>query len=402
MKQPAAFPVIFLTLLLSQPSAAPSQETRTVRGDNVAAWGSAVELVEEMRIGVLDGEPEYVFGWIVDMAMGPDGSIFIVEGQGTVVRKYSADGEYLHDIGREGGGPGEYKGAPEIEITPDGRLVMLDGGNRRVTFYDLDGNYLLDWPVPGNLLTTSELAVDVSGNLWLKTMTVDQERPEWDWPRSMVRISPAGEVLMTLSVPSEGRGAGSWVLASPEGYMWPFIEKVSSDLSPEGYLVTGSNHEYSFDLLHTGGTVLRVERDWEPVPLNKEERSEWEQWGHFFADQKRPGAPEVDTSIPKTKPAYRQLEVDEDGRVWVDRYVEAVHRDRPPREAGDERPLLTWFEPRTFDVYQPTGEFLGTVVLPPKTFVHCRRGMYLLGEQVGELEETYVARFRIEPSKSST
>jgi len=398
MKQPAAFPVIFLTLLLSQPSAAPSQETRTVRGDNVAAWGSAVELVEEMRIGVLDGEPEYVFGWIVDMAMGPDGSIFIVEGQGTVVRKYSADGEYLHDIGREGGGPGEYKGAPEIEITPDGRLVMLDGGNRRVTFYDLDGNYLLDWPVPGNLLTTSELAVDVSGNLWLKTMTVDQERPEWDWPRSMVRISPAGEVLMTLSVPSEGRGAGSWVLASPEGYMWPFIEKVSSDLSPEGYLVTGSNHEYSFDLLHTGGTVLRVERDWEPVPLNKEERSEWEQWGRFFADQKRPGAPEIDTNIPKVKPAYRQLEVDEDGRVWVDRYVEAVHRDRRPREAGDERPLLTWFEPRTFDVFEPTGEYLGTVVLPPKTYIQSRRGMYLLGEQVGELDETYVVLFRLNPS----
>jgi len=398
MRQPAVFPVILLTILLSQPSAAPSQEIRTVRADIVAAWGSAVELVEEMRIGVLDGEPEYVFGWIVDMAMGPDGSIFIVEGQGTVVRKYSADGEYLHDIGREGGGPGEYKGAPEIAITPDGQLVVLDSSNRRVTYFDLDGDYLRDWTIPPDLLTTSELTVDTAGNLWLKTMTVDRDRPEWDWPRSMVKLSPTGEVLTTLSVPSEGRGGGSWVLASPEGYMWPFIEKVSSDLSPEGYLVTGSNQEYSFDVLHPDGTVLRVERDWEPVPLNKEERSEWEQWGHFFADQRRPGAPEVDTNIPKVKPAYRHLEVDEDGRVWVDRYVEAVHRDRPPREAGDERPLLTWFEPRTFDVFEPTGEYLGTVALPPKTYIQSRRGMYVLGEQVGELDETYVVLFRLNPS----
>ena len=279
---------------------------------------------------------------------------------------------------------------------------MLDSSNRRVTFFDLDGNHLLDWPVPADLLTTSELTVDTAGNLWLKTMTIDRERPEWDWPRSMVRISSTGELLETLQIPSEGPGAGSWVLGSPEGYMWPFIEIVSSDLSPHGYLVTGSNQEYSFGFLHPDGTVLRVERDWEPVPLNKEERSEWEQWGQFFADQKRPGAPEVDTQIPKVKPAYRQLEVDQDGRVWADRYVEAVHRDRPPREAGDERPLLTWFEPRTFDVYAATGEFLGTVVLPPRTYIQCRRGMYLLGEQVGELDESYVLLFRIEPSKRTT
>jgi streptogramin lyase len=279
---------------------------------------------------------------------------------------------------------------------------MLDGNNRRVTFFDLDGQYLLDWPIPSDLLTASDFAVDTAGNLWLQTMTMDRERPEWDWPRTMVKLSPTGEVLETLPVPSQGPGAGSWVLSAPEGYMWPFIEKVSSDLSPEGYLVTGSNQDYAFEFLHRDGTVLRVERGWEPVPLNREERSEWEQWGQYLADRRRPGAPEINSSIPGMKPAYRQLEVDADGRVWVDRYVEAVHRDRPPREAGDERPLLTWFEPRTFDVFEATGEFLGTVVLPPGTFIQCRRGMYLLGEQVGELDETYVVRFRIEPSGSST
>jgi len=216
----------------------------------------------------------------------------------------------------------------------------------------------------------------------------------------VVKLSPGGDILTTLPVPSEGRGSGSWVLASPEGFMWPFIEKVTSAMSPRGYLVSGSTRDYSFDILSSDRPYrpqLRIQRAWKPVSLNREERSQWEAWGRFFAARKRPGSPDVDTHIPRVKPAYRRLEVDREGRIWVDRYVEAVHRDRPPREPGDERPLLTWFEPRTFDVFDLAGEFLGTVVLPPKTYIYCRRGMVLLGEQVGELDESYIVRYRLEP-----
>lgn len=400
MKRHALLLTAILVFLLAHPALLSSQDTLIVRGSNAPIWGSDVRLVEEVRIGALDGAPEYLFGYVVDMALGPDGSMFVVEGQGPIVRKYGPDGVYLHDIGRQGEGPGEYKSRPQIAITSDGRLAMLDGGNRRVTFFDLDGNYLLDWPIPGNLRTTSGFTADTAGNLWVNTLTIDPKQPETDWPRPVVKLSPTGEILATLPVPSEGRKAGSWVLASPEGYMWPFLEIISSDLSPEGYLVSGSNRTYSFDFLLPDGSVVRVARDWEPVRLAREERSQWQEWGQFLASLDRAGAPEIDTDIPKFKPAYRQLEVDEDGRVWVDRYVEAIHADRPPREPGDERPLLTWREPRTFDVFEPTGEFLGTVVLPPDTFIQSRRGMYLLGEQVGEFDEIYIVRFRIETGRN--
>jgi sugar lactone lactonase YvrE len=399
MKPYSGFALALLVFLLSQFSPAFTQDVRTVVADNEPFWGSEIELVEEVRIGVLDGDPEYTFGWIADMAMGPDGSIFVVEGQGPVVRKYAPDGKYLHDIGREGEGPGEYKGYPEIAITPDDYLALVDGGNRRVTFYDLDGNHVSDWPLPADLLRASKLTVDTAGNLWVETMTMDRERPEWDWPRSMVKFSPTGDRLASIPIPSEGRGPGAWVLASPAGYMWPFIEIVSSAFSPHGYLVSGSNRDYSFDLLKDEGPVLRVERDREPVKLNNEERSQWEQWGQFFVKQ-RPSS-ETLTDIPKEKPAFRELVVDEDGRIWVDRYVKAEHRDRAPREAGDERPLLTWFEPRTFDVFEAAGNFLGTVVLPRDTYIHCRRGMFLLGERTGDLDVVTVVRYRIEQARNS-
>ena len=101
--------------------------------------------------------------------------------------------------------------------------------------------------------------------------------------------------------------------------------------------------------------------------------------------------------IPSVKPAYRDFYVGDHGRVWVHRYVEATKREVPPRSLGDKRPLLTWREPTTFDVFEPDGTFLGTVVVPVATSIRVWSGKRMWGVQTGDEGEQLV-RWRIETS----
>jgi hypothetical protein len=90
------------------------------------------------------------------------------------------------------------------------------------------------------------------------------------------------------------------------------------------------------------------------------------------------------------------VSVDADGRIWIDRYVAAVKRNDIKANRPDQPPALTWREPRTFDVFDPAGRFLGTVAAPRNTRFLYARGNQLWGVTRGEFDENYVVRYRLE------
>lgn len=174
-----------------------------------------------------------------------------------------------------------------------------------------------------------------------------------EWHFGLIRVSSEGSVVDTVPLPLEG-GAQSFVLLTPEGPLLPFIPMVRYAWSPLGYLVAGSNEDYSLNLLRISEPVVRIEREFTPVRLGGGERDQWAAWARFFERRPEPrgGGPRRSYEIPKIKPAYRELRIDGEGRIWVHRYVKAVARDVQPRAAGDERPPpLTWREEPTYDVF---------------------------------------------------
>jgi hypothetical protein len=102
------------TLLFSDKQYSPSRKENAIRS---VGWLSgacllslpAPRLVEELRIGVLEGAEEEVFGSVGAVAVMADGATVIADIQVPVLRLFSPEGTYLGDAGREGEGPGEYK-----------------------------------------------------------------------------------------------------------------------------------------------------------------------------------------------------------------------------------------------------------------------------------------------------
>jgi len=114
----------------------------------------------------------------VGIAVTPDGTRIYVVDMGGVgsqehrVRVFDAhSGEVLFDIGKRGSGPGEFNLPRDIALAPDGSLFVRAGGNFRVQKFSSDGNYISTFGGigrrSGQFSRPKEIAVDPAGNIYV-------------------------------------------------------------------------------------------------------------------------------------------------------------------------------------------------------------------------------------------
>ena len=361
---------------------------RTVSG---SVWAEPMELVEEISIGVLDGDEAYMFGRIHEVAPDGRGGVYVFDGLAPALRHYDADGRYVRTLGGPGEGPGEYGDAVlGMGRLSDGRLVLRDARNGRFNMYDPDGSPAGQWTLASGLFTNRATYIDTADHIYARILTGPVE-PDTPWPIGLLHLSPDGEILDTIpSPPFAGEPTGAGGAMIPSKY-W--------DLHPHGYMVVGVSDRYAVELRKPEGT-LRIEKPGDRIQLHPEERAEREaqrayrieQQGQFMTSQPLP--------TPRIKPYFRNIYAGEDGTVWV-----LVHREASPRERrpeDDERdpdgpPLSLWSEPTVFEVFEADGTFLGEVHVPPRTTLYTYSLDEVWAGRRGEFDEVYLVRMRLEP-----
>lgn len=375
---------------LAGPTAAAAQERIDVEGPPV--WGPSPELVETLRIGEMEGADEYTFGRIRGLAVSEAGVIWVVDSQVPVIRRYDPEGRYLGDVGRGGQGPGEYGDRVEgIQPYPGGRMAIYDPRNARITVYDTSGAYVESHPVQAGLYTADVFSVDRAGHFLVKA---SGPRPEsGDTPLVWIRHASGGEVVD--SIPFERPPSSGFVISTSVGYRAAFPRGSAMTWSPLGYVVRGDNVDYRLRFTPPDGTPRELVRAYEPVEVAPREKAMWEAWADAFRE--RGSALDGFEGVPDRKPAFRNLRVDAEGRIWVDRYAEAGLRQVEPRAPDDPRPPFDWRQRPTYDVIEPDGTFLGTLVFPAGVAPWFARGEEVWSVTRGELDEPYVVRYRIEP-----
>ena len=347
-------------------------DTITVRTTAGAVWGDTTTLVEEVRIGTMDGADEYIIGDPRSIAVGNEGRIYLFDRQVPIVRAYSSDGAHLFDAGRQGGGPGEYERPDAMAVLPDGRIIMRDPGAMRIAVFSPEGEFLENWnrEKSGGFNTSRRHYVDHAGYSYPMVL-LNRGTAPWDWKYGLVPISPEGEEQDTLAVPTWDYEAPQ-LTAGREGSSSsrsvPFAARRQWTFSPMGYFVGGLSTDYRIDLFRVGAPVLRIEREWTPVPVLDEEDEErrtrirqgmQQQYGSWRWN----GPP-----IPDTKPPFRDIVADFDGRIWVlvsqlARPTMTEQEAREEEQRSGRRPLR-FEEPFGYDVFDAEGRFLGHVRMP--------------------------------------
>ncbi len=379
-------------------------DTAIVRTLAGSVWGDTATLVAEVSIGTLDGADEYVIGHPRSIAVGPEGVIYVLDVQVPVVRAYGPDGTYLRDLGRGGGGPGEYESPDGLAVLPDGRVLVRDPPTGRITVYGPDGVYLTEWPLSRGFNTDRRFYVDTTGQSYV-TALLERGLMPWEWTFGLVRYSPDGAIEDTLPAPTWDHEPAV-VTASKENSASrrdvPFTAETVWTFSPFGYMVGGLSTDYRIDLYRHDAAVLRIEREATPVPVKPEEAEErvrritqglQRQYGGW-----RWNGPEV----PDTKPPFRDLFASWEGNVWVLVSQEGVptmtEAEAREEEERTRRVPIRYWEPPAFDVFAPDGRFLGHVSVPESFRVEPEpiiRGDHVWAVTRDELDVASVVRFRI-------
>jgi hypothetical protein len=102
--------------------------------------------------------------------------------------------------------------------------------------------------------------------------------------------------------------------------------------------------------------------------------------------------------VAETKPFFRGITVDEDGRIWVELYGEAKKDPSPPEPRvinNVKVPAITWIQDPIYDLFVTDGAYFGRVTFPPKVRPMVARGDQVWGVATGESGEGYVVRYRV-------
>lgn len=96
-------------------------------------WTISSEPVVE--IGVLDGDPAYVFTSIRAARLLPAGRIVVADRGMSSIRVYDARGVIQATFGRAGDGPGEFRGIGGLSVHPPDTIRVWDSGTFRISTF---------------------------------------------------------------------------------------------------------------------------------------------------------------------------------------------------------------------------------------------------------------------------
>ena len=291
----------------------------SVTSPGPTAWADTTSGWQLVPAGVIGGETGTP-GELIDpqsIAVDGAGRIYVSDSKPEIIKVFGSDGKFLHTIGREGEGPGEFKNA-YIGVHGS-KLVVHDPGLSRTTVFDTSGALIKSWKT--SCCYYGSIGLDTAGRISILTMTT----PEQNRSVNYTRYTLDGTFVDTIFVPQAGERKYWTVKQGKNNVMStgiPGAPRMVSAPDPFGGLLFGYSADYRIISSRNGrDTTAIFGRAWTAEPVSSA-------WRHATVErmiaQQGKNWPEGslreafrEDEIPGTFPAFQGIAVDGAGNRWV-------------------------------------------------------------------------------------
>jgi len=266
---------------------------------------------EIFRVG---GEDEDVlFGVIGSIAIGKDDNIYMLDSQINLVHVFSPDGEYIGEIGREGEGPGEFRGGTDIFVDAEGNIAVIQQMPGKIIRITPGGDALDNFPLPrdGDSTPMQLSSVALAGDdLILSTTDFKMEEGGFSMTRKLVRANADAEIETTYHESTKKNSLASMNYDEVRDAAPLFAASSSGRV----YVYDGWD-EYAISVYDQTGKLDRViEREFEPRKRTDEEKEKNKPRAFMQGDN---GTREIEAIVSDTDRSIRAMFVRPDGTLWV-------------------------------------------------------------------------------------
>lgn len=322
----AAVTLLALAVLLP-PTPATAQDLLRIQGKPVASIGDGSGKGQDLSL-------------VGDATLAPDGRILLLDGGSHSIRVYSPTGAFLSSVGRDGDGPGEYRGFRSFRLLPSGELLIYDGVAQRLTRLDADLDVMdtrrvafdvgAGIPVRGDLRPLNSSTVLIArGNV---SIMESVRRGDGRYEDDLVVVAHRDEA--STAILKRPRGPTFKVSTGRQGLFPPVpFEEALLFAAGAFWLVSGTTHGTTFEIVGEDGEPLGTfeltgsprpvtARDWD---LFKDRFREARSGGFSIRGMQMQSGTNVEKFLDATPrgrlfPLFDALLVDGLDRLWVREY----------------------------------------------------------------------------------
>jgi 6-bladed beta-propeller len=326
-----------------------SDGTKTVSNPATGyAEAATIKLPEVWRVGGNSENEDEFFGVISDIDIDTNGDVYLLDSQTSEVKIYTKDGQFVRSIGREGEGPGEFRGPVSMFFTNDGKVAVVQVMPGKIVLLTKDGQPAGDEPIPpapdgGFQLIQGGDSRGGNIVLLMGRQAFDQAAKKWSRDSFIASVDPAGKELAEYAKKTNVIDMAAAVM---DDAAWDTFERRWT-IGPEGKVYACKSYEnYEITVWNKDGKVDKViTRDSKHLARTaKEKEFMGKLMGHFAKM-----IPNCTVNIHDQNKDIHSIYVRDDGSIWV--LTAAGSHDLPKGTLG------------VFDVYNPQGQFVKNVTL---------------------------------------
>jgi hypothetical protein len=302
-----------------------------------------IRLEELWRLGGDSESDAEFFGVIGAVATDKEGTVYLLDRQLTEVKLFDAAGKYIRTIGREGEGPGEFRGPTDMFLTSGGDVAVLQLRPGKIVLLTPEGEPAGEFYLPqpeggGNQMLWS--GTDAGGRFIIESSSMSLQATKGVRTTALAAYASSGEEAARYFQDSNELNFAVLEIDERKGIRptWG----VGTDGTVFVVPVFG---EYEIHLFQPDGELDRiVERSFEHLERTQEEKEE--QKSRFVI---RGPVAEPKITVSDHHPDIARIFPREDGTFWV--LTSRGRREAPTGALG------------VFDVFDERGRFVRQVIL---------------------------------------